>query len=137
MSTISIFFDGACDPNPGRSGYGWVCYEGCKEVSHGLGYLGVGTNNTAEYHGLLQALIFCEENKLQNAKIYGDSLLVINQMNNKWKVKSNNLKILNEKCKDIQKKTNACISWVPRANNSRADELSKVAIPPQLKRENE
>ena len=128
MDQLSFFFDGACDPNPGRSGYGWVCYKGREEIANQTGYLGVGTNNTAEYNGLLNALLYCDVHELRNVCIYGDSLVVVNQTNGKWKVKSDNLKVLNEKCKKIQNKINANIYWVPRAKNSRADELSKFAI---------
>ncbi|MBU2871069.1 viroplasmin family protein [Colwellia sp. E2M01] len=67
-SDIEIYCDGACSPNPGKSGTGLAVYEHGKVTSlyYGL-YLANGTNNTAELNGLLSsfqiAQHFIERNK--------------------------------------------------------------------------
>ena len=54
---VSIYCDGACDPNPGNAGSGIVVYRGGKlaELWYGL-YNPVGTNNSAELNALYYAL---------------------------------------------------------------------------------
>lgn len=59
---IKIYTDGACEPNPGESGTGLAVYEHNKliELWYGL-YQSFGTNNTAELHGLNQALLLAKD----------------------------------------------------------------------------
>jgi ribonuclease HI len=58
---VSIYCDGACEPNPGNAGSGVVVYRAGKlaELWYGL-YNPAGTNNTAELNALLQALLLAE-----------------------------------------------------------------------------
>ncbi|MEI8608758.1 ribonuclease H family protein [Enterovibrio sp. Hal110] len=73
---IKIFTDGACEPNPGEAGTGLAVYENnqLRELWYGL-YQAVGTNNTAELHGLEQAFMLAQEKleKKQSVAIYCDS----------------------------------------------------------------
>lgn len=59
---VKIFTDGACDPNPGEAGTGLAVYQNneLSELWYGL-YQSLGTNNTAELNGLLQALMLAKE----------------------------------------------------------------------------
>jgi len=59
---VKIYTDGACEPNPGEAGTGLAVYENNKltELWYGL-YQSFGTNNTAELHGLNQALLLAKE----------------------------------------------------------------------------
>lgn len=73
---IKIYTDGACEPNPGEAGTGLAVYlnNELTELWYGL-YQQVGTNNTAELHGLKQAFILAKE-KLKaglSVAIYCDS----------------------------------------------------------------
>jgi ribonuclease HI len=54
---VTIYCDGACDPNPGNAGSGIVVYRAGKlaELWYGL-YHPMGTNNTAELNALYHAL---------------------------------------------------------------------------------
>ena len=91
--------------------------------------IGVATNNVAEYEGLRTALDYCEKNNLKDVQIYLDSLLVVQQVNGKYKVKSQNLKDLYNLCTDlIEKIDNLEIHHVPREQNKRADELANIAL---------
>ena len=78
---VSIYCDGACDPNPGNAGSGIVVYRGGKlaELWYGL-YNPVGTNNTAELNALYHALRMAEE-EIKNGKtveVCSDSAYAIN-----------------------------------------------------------
>ena len=128
-----IHFDGASDPNPGYSGYAFTHFDSdSKEVYWECGYIGSNkTNNVAEYTALFKALTYCYTNQLYGMQIKGDSLLVVNQVNKKWKIKSESLRFLHSQCHKLLVDCNATLVWVPRENNKRADELSKI---PLLKR---
>ena len=123
-----IFFDGSSNPNPGPSGYGFTYSIDGKEKYNEYKYIGEETNNVAEYNGLLRSLQFCENNNLTDIQIFGDSLLVVNQVNDKWKIKSERLRNLHVQCTNIMKKTNLLVKWIPREKNGRADFLSKLAV---------
>ena len=73
---IKIFTDGACEPNPGEAGTGLAVYHNntLTELWYGL-YQPVGTNNTAERHGLHQAFLIAKEKlaKGLSVAIYCDS----------------------------------------------------------------
>jgi ribonuclease HI len=78
---VSIYCDGACDPNPGNAGSGIVVYRGGKlaELWYGL-YNPVGTNNTAELNAIYHALRMAEE-EIKNGKtveVCSDSAYAIN-----------------------------------------------------------
>jgi len=73
--------------------------------------------------------IYCVENKITDACIYLDSLLVVQQVNEKFKVRSENLKELNAQCKDLMSQINNLeIIHVRREKNKRADELANIAL---------
>lgn len=73
---ISIYCDGACSPNPGKSGTGIAVYEQqqIKELWYGR-FLANGTNNTAELTGLLEAFLLAQKyiKQQQRVQILSDS----------------------------------------------------------------
>lgn len=87
-SDVEIYCDGACSPNPGKSGTGLAVYERGKVTSlyYGL-YLPNGTNNTAELSGLLSAFQiaqhFIDKNSEQSICILSDSKYSIDSIT-KW-----------------------------------------------------
>lgn len=87
-SDIEIYCDGACSPNPGKSGTGLAVYQQGKVTSlyYGL-YLANGTNNTAELSGLLSAFElaqhFIEKDSEQSICILSDSKYSIDAIT-KW-----------------------------------------------------
>lgn len=122
-----IFFDGsAASPNPGRACFAFTHIENGEEIHFECGYIGVTSNNVAEYTSLLRALLYCKEKKLYDTRIFGDSMLCVKQVNGRWKIKSDNIKHLADQCKEIAKEMRAQIYWLPRDENKRADELSKL-----------
>lgn len=123
-------FDGACRGNPGKSSAGAVLYKNNEEIWTKSMYLGDNfTNNIAEYFSLLLGLEEVVNRHILHLDVQGDSLLVINQINGKWKVKNENLKKLYQKAKDFEKKFNyITFTHIYREGNKRADELANQAL---------
>ena len=89
------------------------------------------SNNTAEYKALKEVLLFIVEKKLQNQKtvIYGNSKLVINQMNLKWKAGSGLYSIQAAECGKLRSLlTDVRFIWIPYHENKMAATLSKSAL---------
>ena len=129
-SMRKIQFDGAAVPNPGNMGIGVVLIENnsiIEKISQKLP--GIGTNNVAEYTALLGGINKALEVGWSNVIIEGDSKLVINQVNGKWKTNKDHLRIL---CSDVQKKllkfSYYQLNWISREKNSIADKLAVKAI---------
>ena len=81
-----IYCDGASRSNPGEASIGVSIQNDEQEVDTIAKKIGVATNNVAEYEGLRTALDYCDKNNLKGVHIYLDSLLVVQQVNGKYKV---------------------------------------------------
>lgn len=87
-------------------------------------YLDDVTHNQAEYFGLIGGLKRAREFHIKNILIEGDSLLVINQILNKWKVKNDNLKILYNTVIELFKNFDSIgIRHISRNDNKEADKI--------------
>ena len=122
----SLYFDGCSKGNPGRAGAGFVIYENEIEILSGNKYLGRQTNNVAEYSGLIMGLQQATELGITELNVYGDSMLVIKQMQGKYKVNSPSIKPYYEKAKSFN--INSTFFHIYREKNSRADELANQAL---------
>lgn len=132
MDTITwhAWFDGATrSTNPGIRGIGAVLKGPAGQVVEIAQEIGPGTNNEAEYCALMAVLDAAVEAQVQNLVIYGDSMLVINQVNGEWLINAEGLVPL---CKTVLKLKalipDVRLCWIPREENSEADALSKRAI---------
>lgn len=130
-----INVDGASRGNPGRAGAGAVIKDLDGNVIRELKeYLGIATNNTAEYKALLLALTAVTEMGIKNVKVFADSELMVKQLNGVYKVKSEDLKPLYTKAIVLSKGFDSFeISHVYRENNSLADSLANEAIDSAVK----
>ncbi len=134
---IKGYFDGLCEPvNPGGvATYGYVIYRGGIEIVSGYGIIGAGmlgddtSNNIAEYYALIKLLEkLIELGIKRDIEIYGDSLLVINQINGVYRVKSTKIKPLYERVLELLNiLQNVKLIWIPREMNREADRLSYKA----------
>lgn len=127
---VQLFFDGAAIPNPGRMGIGAVLIKDGKKLSSLSEKLhGIGTNNIAEYSALMAGIKMARERGFSELVIRGDSKLVINQVNGRWKVRNAKLKKLHYNIMiELKGLSGYEIKWVPREKNSIADSLSKKAL---------
>lgn len=117
--------DGGARGNPGPAAYGVVIRNPKGEVLEELGqYLGIQTNNIAEYSGLLAALEYAERKKIQSLKILSDSELLVRQMRGQYRVKNPALKQLFDRAQAITRTLQKfSIEHVPRESNKDADRL--------------
>jgi pterin-4a-carbinolamine dehydratase len=92
VSKVKVFADGGSRGNPGPSSSGFVILnmEDKILVDRGV-YLGITTNNQAEYTALKLALEECIKMNVREVQVYMDSMLVVNQMNGLFKIKNREL----------------------------------------------
>ena len=129
QTEYSLYFDGCSKSNPGKSGIGYVIYKNGEEIWSECKYIGIKTNNEAEYSALILGLETALQLDIKDITICGDSLLVINQLTNKYKVKSEKLFDLHDKAKELAKQFNYIeFIHVYRKDNKRADYLSNLAL---------
>ena len=116
--------------NPGIAGAGAVIYKFNKEISNKIQFVGnSSTNNEAEYTGLIIGLKDAINLGIKDLIVEGDSLLVINQMNGIYKVKSENLIELYKEATSLKNQFDYILfKHIYRSSNKRADELSNLAI---------
>ena len=124
-----IYCDGASRSNPGDASIGVSINKDKVEIDTIKKKIGINTNNVAEYLGLIAALEYCVENKVNNVRIFLDSLLVVQQVNMEYKVKSKKLQTHYEKSlKLIDQIEDIEIHHIRRELNSRADQLANEAL---------
>jgi len=124
-----IYCDGASRSNPGEASYGVSINLNNKEIDTLKEYIGIATNNVAEYRGLIAALEYCVKNNINDVEIYLDSLLVVQQVNKEFKVKSKKLgDLYSYSLTLIEKIQNINVIHIRREYNKRADELANEAL---------
>lgn len=130
-----IRVDGACRGNPGHSGAGAAIFDGDGNVVRELRrYLGVMTNNMAEYSALVMALSEAKAMGAAEVKVLADSELMVKQLTGKYKVRSADLlPLYNEASALLKGFSRHRISHIYREDNSLADRLANEAIDRRVK----
>ncbi len=124
-----VFCDGASRSNPGDASIGVSILLDGKEVHAISKKIGIATNNEAEYQALIDGLNFCIDNSIKEIDVFLDSNLVVEQVNKNYKVKAENLKVLNSKVDELIEEFNFIeINHVYREDNKRADQLANMAL---------
>lgn len=128
--TLVFHIDGGARGNPGPAGYGVLVQdEAGKKVDALSVFLGVQTNNFAEYSGLVAALEYALEHGVKAVKVYSDSELLVKQIKGEYKVKSPALLDIYREAKDLIRKLNSFqIRHVMREQNREADRLANQAM---------
>jgi len=118
-----IYSDGGSRGNPGPSASGFVIMNSNEEVLHQGGmYLGITTNNQAEYHGVRLGLEKALEMGAKTVDFRMDSLLVVNQLTGIYKIKNRDLWPINERIRELsQQFDKVTFSHVRREFNQLAD----------------
>lgn len=128
---VSIHIDGGSRGNPGPAACGVVIRDlDADLLLHEAGYyLGMTTNNEAEYQGLLHSLKVAVEIGARDLRIIADSQLMVRQVLGQYKVKADNLKPLHAQAlKLLAKFDRWSFDHVLRHLNTRADELANLAM---------
>jgi len=127
---ITAYIDGGARGNPGPAGYGVSIQGPDGAVLEELyGGLGIATNNVAVYNGLLAALRWAKEHGHTTVHIKADSLLVIEQMRGRFKVKHPGLRPLHAKATLLAHEVGrVTFEHVRRELNKEADRLSNLGM---------
>lgn len=133
---IIIYTDGASRGNPGHSGYGFTVSDGKGKLLYETGrYIGITTNNVAEYTAVYEALKYVKERwgclpaGGLGVELYADSKLVAEQLSGRFKIKSAHLKPIIEKIKILSLELGGVLySHIPRSKNTKADRLANLAL---------
>lgn len=128
--TVTAFCDGGARGNPGPAGFGvYIEDERGEKVAELSEYLGIRTNNFAEYSGLLAALEFALRHHHPRLRVVSDSELMVKQIKGQYKVKSPGLRPLYDEAKRrIAGLESFQIQHVLRNKNREADRLANEAM---------
>ncbi|MFD5946756.1 bifunctional RNase H/acid phosphatase [Streptomyces collinus] len=131
MREFIVEADGGSRGNPGPAGYGAVVSDAAtgETLRETAEYIGVATNNVAEYRGLLAGLLAARElDPAATVHVRMDSKLVIEQMSGRWKIKHPDMKPLATQASRVFPPGQVTYEWMPRAQNKHADRLANEAM---------
>src|SRR5579864_4943589 len=133
---INAHCDGGARGNPGPAGYGALIQNDKGMVLAELSeFLGIRTNNYAEYSGLLGCLQYALDHGHTRLRVVSDSELMVKQIQGKYKVNSPDLKPLWQEARNRISKLEAFeISHALRHKNKDADRLANDAMDRGMKR---
>ncbi len=123
--------DGGSRGNPGPAGYGALVRDAATGLvlAERADYLGVTSNNVAEYTGLIAGLTAAREiDPTAALEVRMDSRLVVEQMTGTWQIKHADMRRLAQQARDVVGDARVTYVWVPRAENSAADALANAAM---------
>jgi ribonuclease H / adenosylcobalamin/alpha-ribazole phosphatase len=123
--------DGGSRGNPGPAGYGAVVRDAATggTLTEAAEYIGVATNNVAEYRGLLAGLRAARAlDPSARVHVRMDSKLVIEQMSGRWKIKHPDMKPLATEARSVFPPDRVTYEWIPRDQNKHADRLANEAM---------
>ncbi|HSS68700.1 MAG TPA: bifunctional RNase H/acid phosphatase [Nocardioidaceae bacterium] len=129
-SRVIIEADGGARGNPGPAGYGALLRDADtgEVIADAAEYIGVASNNVAEYSGLIAGLeLYREHTPDADLEVRMDSKLVVEQMSGRWKIKHANMRPLALRAKQLAPPMTAW-TWVPREQNKSADALANLAM---------
>ncbi|MFE1259058.1 bifunctional RNase H/acid phosphatase [Streptomyces albogriseolus] len=131
MREFVVEADGGSRGNPGPAGYGAVVSDAAtgETLAEAAEYIGVATNNVAEYRGLLAGLRAARElDPEARVHVRMDSKLVIEQMSGRWKIKHPAMKPLAAEAATVLPQDRVTYEWIPRERNAHADRLANEAM---------
>ena len=133
---INAHCDGGARGNPGPAGFGALIQDDQGMVLAELSeFLGIRTNNYAEYSGLLACLQYALDHDYSHLRVVSDSELMVKQIQGKYKVNSPDLKPLWQEARNRIAKLEAFeISHALRHKNKDADRLANEAMDRGMKR---
>ena len=122
--------DGGARGNPGPAGWGAVVREADGTVlAERADYLGVATNNVAEYSGLVAGLRAARAIDPSAAiEVKSDSKLLVEQMSGRWQIKHEAMRRLASEARAAFPPERVTYTWVPRSANAAADALANEAM---------
>lgn len=125
-----IHIDGGSRGNPGPSGFGVHAVDGTGQVvAEHFGFIGIATNNVAEYQALVHAFKLAAARRARHIEVRSDSELVVKQMNGLYKVKHPDMLTLWRQASTLRRSFESVdIRHVRREQNKQADALANRAM---------
>ncbi|MFE1402797.1 bifunctional RNase H/acid phosphatase [Streptomyces sp. NPDC058770] len=129
--------DGGSRGNPGPAGYGAVVIDPAtgETLAEAAEYIGIATNNVAEYKGLIAGLKAARAlapdasaDDVLRVRVRMDSKLVVEQMSGRWKIKHPDMKPLAAEAARVLSPSAVTYEWIPREQNKHADRLANEAM---------
>lgn len=129
LDKLILYTDGASLGNPGRAGIGIIiCNQNRDVIRRMTEFIGINTNNVAEYMALIYALQEALYLKAKELSCFLDSELVVKQLEGSYKVKDSKLKPLYYQIKHLENFfQKVSFSYISRDRNKEADKLAKEA----------
>jgi broad specificity phosphatase PhoE/ribonuclease HI len=131
MREFVVEADGGSRGNPGPAGYGAVVLDPStgETLAEAAEYIGVATNNVAEYKGLVAGLKAAKAlDPEASIRVRMDSKLVVEQMSGRWKIKHPDMKPLAAEAASVFPPARVTYEWIPRERNRHADRLANEAM---------
>ncbi|MFF3019950.1 bifunctional RNase H/acid phosphatase [Streptomyces sp. NPDC057939] len=131
MPHFVVEADGGSRGNPGPAGYGAVVLDPAtgETLAERGEFIGVATNNVAEYKGLIAGLKAARELAPDaTVRVRMDSKLVVEQMSGRWKIKHPDMKPLAAEAAKVLPRAQVTYEWIPRERNKHADRLANEAM---------
>lgn len=129
LDEARIYTDGGSRGNPGDSACAYaICKQDDSLVEKAGFYLGMATNNQAEYYGMKHGLERARDLGIDKVSVLSDSQLVVNQMKGLYKVKNQELAPLHQDVAEIARSFGeVSFTYVPRELNKIADsEVNRI-----------
>ncbi|MFJ1645456.1 bifunctional RNase H/acid phosphatase [Streptomyces sp. NPDC088258] len=129
--TFVVEADGGSRGNPGPAGYGAVVLDPVtgEPLAEAAEFIGVATNNVAEYKGLIAGLKAARAlDPAARVRVRMDSKLVVEQMSGRWKIKHPDMKPLAAEAARVLPTGQVTYEWIPRERNKHADRLANEAM---------
>ena len=135
VDLIVVNVDGASKGNPGESGIGVAIFDkDLNLIDEACDYLGVATNNVAEYKALILGIKLSTKYNAKRVLFKADSELMVKQIKGEYRVKNAQLKLLFTEAQGLLKKLpNWKIMHVPREENKEADLLANKGVEMSIK----
>jgi probable phosphoglycerate mutase len=130
-SSFIVEADGGSRSNPGEAAYGAVVIDPASGdvLVERAERIGIASNNVAEYRGLiagLEAVLALDPEA--NVEVRMDSKLVVEQMSGRWRIKHPDMRAMALRARDVLPPAQVTYTWIPRADNARADALVNAAL---------
>lgn len=128
--SYSLNTDGGSRGNPGKAAIGVIIKNEEKKTIHShKEFIGMTTNNVAEYSALVKGLETCLEMNIKNLDVFMDSELIIKQIKGEYRVKDSNMHRYFEKVQMlIENFASITFNHVKREFNKEADKLVNEAL---------
>ncbi len=133
--TYILYTDGGSRGNPGPAASGAVLFMGFQKIGEWGKYLGVATNNHAEYQALILGLQKAREHGVTELACRLDSELLVKQMKREYRVKHKDLALLFMQAWNLAGQfARISFTHVPREENKEADRVVNETLDEELRK---